>query len=145
MVAAMQPLPEAQALLTHPRGGTRSRAAVFLGSLGDPQAYESSRQVLKLAGLSLVEHSSGTHTGAVRISRSGRPLLRRQRLPARAAGGAQRRHLPRAVRGAGGQERGKKLPAVVAVGRRMLKLMFSIARSQRTYTPEPPGPQRAAA
>src|SRR5690606_12403719 len=35
-------------------------AAVFLGSIGDPKAYETKQQVFKVAGLSLVESSSGT-------------------------------------------------------------------------------------
>ena len=30
-------------------------AAVFLGSIGDPAAYDSSKQVLRVAGLTLVE------------------------------------------------------------------------------------------
>lgn len=138
MVEAMMPLPEAQTLLSVP-GVAPVTAAVFLGSLGDPQAYYSSRQVLKLAGLSLIEHSSGTRTGAVRISKSGRPLLRRLAfmlgLRAVRSDGIYRKQFEAIIARNGG----KKLPAVLAIGRRMLKLMFSVARSQRGYTPEPPG------
>jgi hypothetical protein len=36
---------------------------------------------------------------------------------------------------------GKKIPAVVAIGRKLLRLMFSVARSKRAFTPEPPGMQ----
>ena len=47
-----------------------------LGPIGDPQAYTSAREVLKVAGLSLVEHSSGILGGQKRISKRGRPALR---------------------------------------------------------------------
>lgn len=33
---------------------------------------------------------------------------------------------------------GRKMPAVVAMGREMLRLMFSIAKERRVFTPEPP-------
>ncbi len=72
----MEPLPEAQAVLSIP-GVAPVAAAIFLGSIGDPKAYQSSRQILALAGLTLVEDSSGTRVGAVRISKEGRPLMRR--------------------------------------------------------------------
>ncbi|HEX6037618.1 MAG TPA: hypothetical protein VFZ20_06255 [Longimicrobium sp.] len=36
------------------------------------------------------------------------------------------------------QNGGRKMPAVVAMGRRMLCLMFAIAREQRAFTPAPP-------
>ena len=95
--------------------------------------------MLKLAGLSLIEHSSGTRTGAARISKSGRPLLRRLAfllgLRAVRSDGIYRKQFEALV----GRNGGKKLPAVLAIGRRMLKLMFSVARNRRRYTPEPPG------
>ncbi len=53
-------------------------AAVFLGSIGDPRAYDSSRQALKVAGLSLVVSESGMQRGNPRLSKRGRPELRRQ-------------------------------------------------------------------
>lgn len=99
MVEAMASLPEAQALLSIP-GVAPVAAAVFLGSLGDPQAYHSSRQVLKLAGLSVVEHSSGTRRGGSDLQEwaSTPPAAS---IPRGIACGPQRRHLPQAVRGTG--------------------------------------------
>lgn len=52
-------------------------AAVFLGSIGDPKTYQTKQQVLKVAGLSLIERSSGTRSGELHISKRGRPILRR--------------------------------------------------------------------
>jgi transposase len=62
MQATLAPLPEAPALLSIPLVAPVT-AAVFLGSIGDPQAYSSAREVLKVAGLSLVERSSPGRAG----------------------------------------------------------------------------------
>lgn len=59
MRLVLRTLPATHALLTMPDVAPVT-AAVILGSLGDPKAYDSSRQVLALAGLSLVERSSGS-------------------------------------------------------------------------------------
>jgi hypothetical protein len=40
---------------------------------------------------------------------------------------------------------GKKKPAIVAVGRKLLRLMYSVARAERVYTPEPPSRERKIA
>jgi transposase len=62
MAERLAELPAARALLTIPNVAPVS-AAVFLGSIGDPHAYDSARQILALAGLTLVERSSGIRTG----------------------------------------------------------------------------------
>lgn len=137
MSEAMAPLPEAQAVLSIP-GVAPVSAASFLGSIGDPQSYQSSRQILAMAGLTLVEDSSGTRQGSVRISKEGRPQLRRLAfmlgLVAIRRKGIYRKEFEALF----GRMGGKKKPAVVAVGRKLMRLMYSVARSQRIYTPEPP-------
>jgi transposase len=139
MVEAMQSLPEAQALLTIP-GVAPVTAATFLGIVGDPSAYESSAQVLKLAGLSLVEKSSGLTKGRQRISKRGRPVLRRQAfmlaLRCVPTGGIYRAEYERLLRNNGG----RKVPALVAISRKALRLMFCIARERRAYVPRRPVP-----
>ena len=67
MVEALEAVPEAPYLLSVPKVAPVT-AAVFLGSIGDPRAYEAGEQILRVAGLSLVERSSGIHQGAKRIS-----------------------------------------------------------------------------
>lgn len=52
-------------------------AAVFVGEAGDISRFADPRQIQKLAGLSLVENSSGKHKGKTRISRRGRKRLRK--------------------------------------------------------------------
>lgn len=132
-------LPEAEALLSIPLVAPVT-AGVFLGAIGDPQAYHSSREVLSLAGLALVERSSGIVHGHQRISKRGRPLLRAMAymLAVRSirAGGIFRAEYEALCRRNGGQ----RLKAVVAVSRSAVKLLFSIARDRRLFTVEPPAP-----
>ena len=141
MVGVMQSLPEAECLTSIP-GVAPASAAVFFGLIGDPRSYESSRQVLRLAGLSLVEHSSGTHQGTKRISKRGRPLLRKQAfmlaLAAVKRNGIFREQYLAMLERNGGL----KKKAIVALSRYMLRLMYSVARQRRHYTAELPAPQR---
>lgn len=141
MIETMRDLPEAECLLTIP-GVAPVSAALFLGLIGDPQAYESSRQVLRLAGLALVEHSSGVHRGQKRISKRGRPLLRKQAfmlaLRSVRKDGIFREQFEAMLERNGG----KRKKAVVSLSRYMLRLMFSIARDQRRYTVEAPNAPR---
>lgn len=134
MVDAMQPLPEAAALLTIPWVAPVT-AATFLGCVGDPRSYASSAQILKLAGLSLVEKSSGVTHGRRRISKRGKPVLRRQAFMFALRGvhkdGLFRAEFERLLRNNGG----KKLPALAAISRKALKLMYRVASECRPYVP----------
>lgn len=139
MARVLETAPEAAALLSIP-GVAPVSAAVFLGSIGDPQAYESSRQILKIAGLSLVERSSGILKGQKRISKRGRPTMRHHAymfaVRSVKEGGIFRDEFLGLVARNGG----KKIPALTAVSRSALKLMFRIAKERRAFTPAPPAP-----
>jgi transposase len=143
MVEALTPLPETACLLSIPRVAPVT-AAVFLGSIGDPRAYESGEQILRVAGLSLVECSSGIHRGAKRISKRGRPLLRQAAfmfaVRSITKGGLFRSEYEALCQRNGGQ----KMKAVVAVMRSGLRLLYSVARDRRIFTAEPPGQRLAA-
>jgi transposase len=52
-------------------------ACVLWASLGDPRQYGSGAAYRKAMGLHLVEHSSGTYQGQLRISKRGQPRVRR--------------------------------------------------------------------
>lgn len=52
-------------------------ASGIVGELGDIRKYKSSKQMIKMAGLSLTENSSGKVKGSTSISRRGRKDLRR--------------------------------------------------------------------
>ncbi len=133
MVAALAGVEEAPFLRSIPKLGPLT-AAIFLGSIGSPQAYSSSREVLKVAGLSLVERASGILRGQKRISKRGRPLLRQAAylfaLRSVKRDGIFRTKFDRLVAHNGG----KKMPALVAVSRTALKVMFQVARDRRVWT-----------
>jgi transposase len=57
-------------------GLTLAGAAVILAEAGDPRRYETSSSLVKHAGLSPADNSSGASEGRSRISRRGRPGLR---------------------------------------------------------------------
>ena len=141
MVEALAGVPEAPYLLTVPKVAPLT-AAVFLGSIGDPQAYDADEQILKVAGLSLVERSSGILRGTKRISKRGRPLLRAAAymfaVRSITTGGLFRAEYEALCRRNGGA----KLKAVVAVMRSGLRLLYSIARDRRRFTVDPPPRRR---
>jgi transposase len=144
MASALTRTPEGEHLLTIP-GVAPVSAATFLGSVGDPQAYDSSRQILKLAGLSLVEKSSGTHKGKERLSKRGRPVLRRHAflfaLRCVRQGGLFRVEYDAMLERNGGIA----FKALAALSRQVLKIMFTVARERRAFTVVhmPRGDQRA--
>jgi transposase len=51
-------------------------AAVIVSEIGDIRRFQDPRQILKMAGLSLKENSSGKHRGKTTISKRGRRRLR---------------------------------------------------------------------
>lgn len=132
MATAAGRLPETDALLTIP-GVRMVTAATFLGTVGDVRAYDSARQVVRLAGLSLVESSSGTHQGVRRLSKRGRPVLRRHAyllaLRSVRTNGLMRRRFDALVARNGGV----KMKAVVALSRVALRIMYAIARDRRPF------------
>jgi transposase len=135
-------LPAARALVTIPNVAPVT-AAVLLGSIGDPKAYDSSRQVLAIAGLSLVERSSGILQGMKRISKRGRPALRKHAymfaIRSVHQGGIFRKDYDALLSRNGN----KKIPALMAIARKGLKLLFAVAKAERPWTPERPGAHRA--
>ena len=68
-------LPEAKHMLSIPGVGAGTVIG-FLGETGELSRFRNPRQIQKLAGLSLVECSSGKHQGQTRISHRGRKRLR---------------------------------------------------------------------
>lgn len=129
---ALSRLPQTAALATFPGSGTLTIGAV-LGTLGDCRRYESVQQVLAVAGLSLVERSSGEHTGKKRISKRGRPMLRTLVFllalrHIKQDGLFRARYLELRKRNGDLHK-----PALVAVARSILKVLFALARSGEPF------------
>jgi len=107
-------------------------AAGLIGEVGDFRKFRTLSEILKLAGLDLYEISSGKHQGKRRISKRGRPLLRK--LLYFAAINTVRRggimhHLYQQY-----LDRGMpKIKALIAIARKLLRIIFALARDQRAY------------
>ena len=143
MRAQLAGLPPARALLTIPNVAPVT-AAVFLGSVGDPAAYDSARQIIALAGLTLVERSSGILHGEKRISKRGRPTLRKHAhmfaVRSVRTGGIFRAEYD-ALLARNGH---RTIPALTAIARKGLRLLFAVARDGRPWTAAPPPAGRPA-
>ncbi|WP_040373733.1 IS110 family transposase, partial [Peribacillus psychrosaccharolyticus] len=71
----IEKVPGVQQMLTI-KGVGRDTVAGFFAEVGDLQEYSHPRQIIKLAGLSLKENTSGKHKGQTRITKRGRKKLR---------------------------------------------------------------------
>lgn len=68
-------IPMAEKLLEVKGVGIRTISG-FLAEVGDISRFHNSKELQKLAGLALVENSSGKYKGKITISRRGRKRLR---------------------------------------------------------------------
>ena len=107
-------------------------AAALIGEVGDFQKYEKKSQLIKLAGLNLFELSSGKHKGKKRISKRGRPLMRKFLFFAalnvvRKGGVLHERYQKYLARGM------QKIKALVAVSRKLLGIIFALVRDHNNY------------
>jgi transposase len=133
LTARVERCPAAQALTTIPEIGAVC-AATIVAELGTPEDYESPRQVLKLAGMNLVEKSSGTYRGRTRQSKRGRPELRRQLFLLAGRWCHRGRGLYRPYYDAMlARNGGCKTKAVCAVARKLVPLILRVAQSQEPF------------
>lgn len=106
--------------------------AGLIGEVGDFTKFRTISEVMKLAGLDLYEVSSGKHRGKLRISKRGRPLMRKllylAALSTVRKGGVMHEWYQRAL------ARGmKKMKALVAVSRKLLCVIFALVRDHSAY------------
>jgi transposase len=105
---------------------------VIIGEIGSFDAFSSPRAVIKLAGLNLYEVSSGGHIGIRRISKRGRHLLRKilffAAINVIRKGGILHDYYQKLINN--GMLRMK---ALIAVMRKLLKIMFALARDKTFY------------
>lgn len=106
--------------------------ASIIAYLGDLKKYDNSRQVLKMAGLNLYRFSSGSYRSRDRISRRGSALLRKY-LFMSALGNCREgsiyyeKYISLISRGV------PKKKAIVAIMRKMLRLLYALVRDNRKY------------
>lgn len=124
-------IPYSQRLLSIKGIGLITVAGI-IGEVGDFKSFNTQHEIMKLAGLDLYEISSGRHKGKKRISKRGRPLLRKilyfAALNTIRKGGIFHSYYKRLV------EKGKeKMKAIIAVARKLFKVIFAIVRDDTNY------------
>src|SRR4030066_1483616 len=106
--------------------------AGLIGEMGDFRKYSTISEVIKHAGLDFFEISSGKHKGKRRISKRGRPLLRKLLFFAsinvvRKGGILHEWYQESLKRGM------QKIKALVAVSRKLLRIIFALVRNHSEY------------
>jgi transposase len=131
MVRYLEQIPYSRAILSL-KGIGPVTAAGLIGEVGDFTKFKTISEVMKLAGLDLYEVSSGKHRGKLRISKRGRPLIRKllyfAALSSVRKGGVMHEWYQSAL------GRGMvKTKALVAVSRKLLGLIFALVRDHSVY------------
>jgi len=113
-------------------------SAVFIGEIGDISRFDNWKQVRKLAGLNLAEQSSGQHKGKTKITKRGRPMLRSILY---LAGVTSVNHNPEMRQlyyylMNRPSKRLAKNQALVAVGLKIMRIMFYMAKNKEKYDPK---------
>lgn len=134
MGSYLQQVPYSDSLLSV-KGIGEVTVAGLIGEVGDFRQFRTLREVMKLAGLDLFEISSGKHKGKRRISKRGRPLLRK--LLYFAAINTVRKRGVMHVFYQQYLERGMaKTKALIAIARKLLRILFALVRDHRQYSPK---------
>lgn len=130
--AALQKVPYPRLLLTVPHLGVVT-VATLLGETGDLRQYKNAEMVIKMAGYNLYTISSGMFRGKTRITKRGRPMLRRYlflaacRLSRR---GAPLHDFHRRL-----TKRKAKPQVLVGSCRKLLRLLVAMVRDGKPYEP----------
>jgi transposase len=119
-------------LLLSMKGIGRITAAGLIGEIGDFNSFDTQRELLKHAGFDLFEISSGKLRGSRRISKRGRPLLRKllffAALNTVRKGGVMHEHYQRHLK-----KGMKRVKALVAIARKLLGIIFALVRTGQEY------------
>jgi transposase len=131
MVRHLERIPYSRIILSL-KGIGPVTAAGLIGEVGDFTRFGTIGEIMKLAGLDLYEVSSGKHRGKLRISKRGRPLMRKllylAALSTVRKGGVMHEWYQRAL------GRGMiKTKALVAVSRKLLGIIFALVRNHNVY------------
>jgi transposase len=131
MVRHLEQIPYSRVILSL-KGIGPVTAAGLIGEVGDFTKFGTISEMMKLAGLDLYEVSSGKHRGKLRISKRGRPLIRKllylAALSTIRKGGVMHEWYQRAL-GRGMM----KTKALVAVSRKLLGIIFALVRDHSVY------------
>jgi transposase len=124
-------IPYSQSILSI-KGIGKVTVAGLIGEVGDFKQFRRIPEIMKLAGLDLYEISSGKHKGQRHISKRGRAHLRKLLFfvalnTIRINGIMHDKYLTMVNRGV------PKVKAIVAISRKLLRIIFSLACNHTTY------------
>ena len=127
----LQQIPYSQSILSI-RGLGEVTVAGLIGEVADFTKFDTISEIMKLAGLDLYEISSGKHRGQRRISKRGRPLMRKLLFFAainavKSKGIMHKKYQLMLDRGM------LKMKALVAISRKLLATIFAIVRDNSKY------------
>jgi len=121
--------------LAHLKGITLFNLARLAGQTGPLEDFSSGRALLRYAGLNLRERQSGSYRGQTRLSKKGRPLLRKilgqTIFPVLRKAMLYGPYYHRKLREGMARQKAK-----VAVMRKFLCMLLSLARSGETFDPK---------
>jgi transposase len=131
MAVYLEQIPYSHSILSL-KGIGKITVAGLVGEVGDFRKFKTISEITKLAGLDLFEISSGKHKGLRRISKRGRALMRK--LLFFAALNAVRSHGIMHTKYHTMLDSGtSKMKALVAVSRKLLRIIFALARDNVKY------------
>jgi transposase len=140
MGVTLERIPCSVKLLSIKGLGTVSVAGL-IGEVGDFSKFSTQSEIMKLAGLNLYEISSGKRKGQRRISKRGRSLLRKILFYAAIQmirkNGIMYDYYARLT--GRGMER---MRALIAVSRKLLRIIHAIVRDNRDYVGQYQAPER---
>jgi transposase len=124
-------IPYSQSMLSV-KGVGPVTVAGLIGEVGDFGKFKTVSEIMKLAGFNLYEVSSGKHSGQRHISKRGRSLIRKLMFFAaigtvRSNGIMHRKYHDMLDRGM------PKVKALVAIARKLLCILFALARDNMVY------------
>lgn len=123
--------------LTSVPGVGKIVAASFIAETGDLNRFDDWKQIRKMAGLNLVEQSSGQHKGKTKISKRGRPDLRRIIYLIGDKGmlvSPEMRGYYNYLRHRQANQL-KHQQAILAVGLKLMRIMFHVVKYKEYYDP----------
>ncbi|WP_391558529.1 IS110 family transposase [Robertmurraya sp.] len=120
------------------KGIGRDTIAGFFAEVGDLKSYSHPKQIIKLAGLSLKENTSGKHKGQTKITKRGRKKLRallfRVVMPLVAKNTAFKAlHQYFTKRS---QNPLKKMQSLIALCNKLIRILFTIGTKQCEFSEE---------
>lgn len=131
MSVYLEQIPYSHSLLSL-KGIGKITVAGLVGEVGDFRKFKTISEITKLAGLDLFEVSSGNHNGVRRISKRGRALMRK--LLFFAALNTVKSHGIMHAKYHTMLDNGTpRMKALVAVARKLLRIIFALARDNTEY------------